>query len=131
MAVAVVVEESASSAPSNFFVVESYLFSDVGESAVAIVAEENVVSPEAAEEIVKAVVIVIADADAGLPAGAGEAGFFGDVGECAIAIIFVKMGSGSLTGGPLFGEVRAGGEGGVGPAGVIAVEENEARALGF
>src|SRR5207244_2291777 len=110
MAVAVVVEKSAASAPANFIVVHASFFGHVGESAVAVVAEENVVSPEAAEKIIEAVVIVIADADAGLPAGARQAGFFGDVGEGAVAIIFVEVRSGSLSRGPLFAELGAVGE---------------------
>src|SRR5256885_12438191 len=91
MAIAVVVEKSAAGAPADFVVVKTGFFRDVGERAVAVVAEENVVAPESAEQIVPAVVVVVADADAGLPAGATDAGFFGDIGECALAIIFVEM----------------------------------------
>jgi len=72
VAVAVVVEKGAAGAPANLFVVDAGAFSDVGESAVTIVVEENVVAPETAEKVVPAVVVVIAGADAGLPAGAAE-----------------------------------------------------------
>ena len=70
MAVAIVVEEGAAGAPAHAFVVNAGLASDVGECAVAVVVKQNVVSPEAAEQIVPAVVVVVADANAGLPAGA-------------------------------------------------------------
>ena len=73
MAVAVVVEKGAASAPADFFVIDAGFLRGVAERAVAIVVKQNVVSPEAAEEIVEAVVIVIADANAGLPSSAREA----------------------------------------------------------
>src|SRR5205807_2678720 len=47
-------------------------FRGVGKRAIAVVVEENVVAPETAEKVVPAVIVVIADADAGLPAGAAE-----------------------------------------------------------
>src|SRR5271154_4291814 len=90
MAVAIVIDPRASCAPAHVFFVQAGLFRDVGKSAVAVVAKQNIVAPEAAEKIVPAVVVVIADADAGLPAGARETGFFGDVGKRAVAIIFVE-----------------------------------------
>ena len=43
---------------------------DIGKRAVSIVMEENVVSPEAAEQVVPSIIVVVADADAGLPTGA-------------------------------------------------------------
>ena len=73
MAVAVVIEPGAARAPANLFVVKAGFASDIGERAVAIVAKEDVVSPEAAEEIVPAVVVVVADANASLPPGPREA----------------------------------------------------------
>ena len=45
-AVAVIVEKSAARSPANLFVEHTGLFGDVGERAVAVVAEENVVAPE-------------------------------------------------------------------------------------
>ena len=48
------------------------------------------------EEILEPVVVVVADADADGPTGILQAGFFGDVGERAIAIIFVEAIAGAL-----------------------------------
>jgi hypothetical protein len=42
-------------------------------------------------EIAEAIIVVIADADALSPAGASEAGFFGDVGKSAVVIVAVEM----------------------------------------
>ena len=89
MSVAIVVEEGAARAPADLFVVDSSFPCDVGKSAVAVVVEEDVVSPEAAEQVVPAIVVVVADADSSLPASASQAGFFGDVGESSVAIILV------------------------------------------
>ncbi len=111
--------------------IEAGFLRDVGERAVAVVVKQNVVSPEAAEEIVPAVVVVIADADAGLPAGAREAGFFGDVGESSVAIIFVEMRGRCLAGRPVRVETRAVGEINVEPAVVVVIEKGEAAAFGF
>src|SRR6202795_4058476 len=91
MAVAIVIEKRAARAPAIFFVVDASFLRHVGERSIAVVVEQNVVAPEAAEEGVPAVVVVVADANAGLPAGARQSGFFGDVGKRAVAIIFVEM----------------------------------------
>ena len=113
------------------FVVDTRFARDVRKSAVAVVVKQDVVSPEAAEEIVRAVVVVIADADTGLPAGAGEAGFFGDVCEGSITIIFVQMRSGGFAGGPVGIEARSVGEIDVQPTVKVIIEKSEAAALGF
>ena len=92
MAVAVVIEESAARAPAAFLLVEAGLPRDIGKRSVAVVVEEDVVAPEGAEQVVPAVVVVVAHADAGLPAAATNAGFLRDIGECAVAVVFVEMG---------------------------------------
>ena len=131
MAVAVVVEPGAARSPAILFVVNPGLAGDVGESPIAVVVKQNVVSPEAAEEIVPAVVVVVADADAGLPAGARQAGFFRDVGECAVAIVLVEMRSGCLAGRPVRVEASSVGEINIEPAVVVVIEEGQAAAFGF
>ena len=129
VAVAVVVEKRAAGSPADLFVVDTSLARHVGEGSVAVVVKENVVSPEAAEQIVPAIVVVVADANAGLPAGAAEAGFFRDVGECSVAIVFVEVRSGRFAGGPLRIEARSVGQIDVEPAIVVVVEESDAAAL--
>ncbi len=100
VAVAIIVEKSAARAPADAFIVEAGFASDIGKRAVAVVVKKNVVSPEAAEEVVPSVVVVVADAHSGLPAGARESGFFRDVGEGSVAVVLIEMRSGSLSGGP-------------------------------
>ena len=131
MAVAVVVEKGAAGAPAELLVVKAGLASDVGKGSVSVVVEQDVVSPEAAEQVVPAVVVVVADADAGLPAGASQAGFFGDIGERSVAIVLVQMRGRSLARRPVGVEARAIGEIDVEPAVVVVIEEGQAAAFGF
>ena len=105
MAVAIIVEECAACAPAHMLVIDAGLASDIGEGAVTVVVKKDVVSPETAEEIVPSVIVVVADADARLPAGAREAGLCGDIGKCSVAIVLVQMGSGRLTGRPGFSKL--------------------------
>ncbi len=131
VAVAVVIEPGAAGSPAVLFVVNPGLAGDVGESSVAVVVKQDVVSPEAAEQIVPAVVVIVADTDASLPTGAPQAGFLGDVGKGSVAIIFVEMRSGGLAGRPVGVEARAVGEIDVEPAIIVVVEERQAAAFGF
>ena len=78
-AVAIVVDERAACAPADIVVPESGLACDVAEGAVAIVVEEDVVSPESDEEIDVAVIVIVAGADALAPAGEGDVSFFGHI----------------------------------------------------
>jgi len=77
-------------------------FADVSEGAVAVVAVENIFSEVGDEEIVETIVIVVADTDSLSPAGMEQAGFGGDVGEGAVAIVFEEMRRGFLSGGKTF-----------------------------
>ena len=131
MAIAVVVEEGAAGAPADAVLKEAGGLGDVGEGAVAMVAHEAVLTPEAAEEIVEAVVVVIADADAGLPAGESKTGVFRYVSEGSVAVVLVEVRSGSFAGRPLGVETVAVGEVDVEPAIVIEVVEGNAAAFGF
>ena len=83
---------------------ETGFFGDVGESAVAIIVQENVVPPKRDEKIGEAVVIVIAGADALAPSDERDAGFLGDVGESAVAIIVIEVAGGFVA----FGETLEG-----------------------
>ena len=98
MTVAVVVEERAARSPASFFLVQAGFARGIGECAVSIVMEEDVAPPERAEQVVPSVVVVVAYANAGLPAGAANSGLLSDVSECAVAIVFIQVGGGYLAG---------------------------------
>ena len=79
----------------------------------------------------QSVVVVVADADAGLPSSASQARFLGDIGESSVAIVFVEMRSRSLSCGPLLAETRSVCQINVEPAVVIVIEKCDAAALCF
>ena len=62
----------------------------VGERAVAVVVIQDVVAVAGDEEVVEAVVVVVADGDRRCPARARQAGLLGDVGEGAVAVVPVE-----------------------------------------
>ena len=83
------------------------------------------------EEIVVAVVVVVADAAGLSPAGAKfQAGAFGDVGKCAVAIVLEQMAVGLVALGETL-EPPAIYEEDVEPAIVVIVVEGQAAAGGF
>src|SRR5579883_864428 len=89
-AVAVVIDPRAAAAVADARVQQAGAFGHIGEGAVAVVVEQQVLAPAGDEKIVEAVVIVIPDGDAGGPHGAAQAGFFGDIGERAVAMVAVE-----------------------------------------
>ena len=105
--IAVVIEESAAGAPVNLLVVQTSLAGYVGKRAIAVVVEQDVVSPEAAKQVIPAVVVIVADADSGLPPGACQARFFGHVAKRAVAIIFEQLGSRRPPRWPLLAQARS------------------------
>ena len=133
MAVAVVIDEGAASAPGFAGAGDAGFFADVGERAVAVVVVEDVFSVVGDVEIFAAVVVVVADADALAPAGVQQAGFLGDVGERAVVIVVVEMvrwrASFCARDGVI--ELRAVDDENVGPAVVVVVEDGDAGAGGF
>ena len=77
MPIPVIIEKSTTGAPAAFLLVEAGLAGNVGEGAISVVMEENVMSPEAAKEVIPSIVVVVAHADAGLPSESSESRFFG------------------------------------------------------
>ena len=95
MAVAVIIDEMCSrcsSGSSGPGWIRPGFLRYIGERAVAIIAVERVLAVVSDEQIVVAVVVVIADAASLSPAGAMlQAGAFGNIGECAVAIVLEQM----------------------------------------
>ena len=66
------------------------LAGDVREGAVTVVVVQDVLAPVGDEQILKSVVVIIADANSGSPTGADETRFCSYVGERAVAIVLVQ-----------------------------------------
>src|SRR2546425_7861309 len=73
-------------------------FTDLGESAVAIVVVQNIFAVVGDVQIFEAVVVVITDAHALAPTGVSQTGLCGDVGERAVMIVVIEMARRSFTG---------------------------------
>jgi hypothetical protein len=132
MAVAVVVDKSAAGAPGFARACDAGFFADVGEGAVAIVVIEDILAVVGYVQILEAVVIVIADADALAPAAVREAGFLGDIGKRAVVIVAVEMIGGSVL--YVYGrafELCTVDDEDVGPTVVVVIEDGDAGAGGF
>ena len=104
------------------------LFGDIGERAVAVVVEQNVLAPAGNEDIVKAVVIVISNGDAGGPEGACQTRFFRRIRKSAVAVVMVQADGGPF--GSIF-EAAPGEDDDIEPAVVVVIEEGCTTAHGF
>ncbi len=126
--IAIIVDPGAARAPASALVPEAGCPGDVGERAVAIVAVERVLSPLRDEDIVEAVVIVIADGDSEGPVLASQAGVGGDIGKRPVAVVPVEavrgVGDGAVAPGSRKGE-------NIQPAVVIVVDKRHPAADGF
>ena len=90
MAVAVVVKKAAAGAPALGSARQARLFRHLRKRSVPVVAEERVLSEIGDEQVVEAVVVIVADADGRSPPGLTKAGLIGDVGESAVAVVFIQ-----------------------------------------
>ena len=88
-------------------------------------------SPEATEEIIPTVIVIVADTDTGLPSGAGEAGFRSDIGEGSVAVVLKKMRCRRSTRRPASIEARPIREIDIEPTVAIVIKEGESTPLGF
>ncbi len=129
MAVPVVIEKSAACAPPSVLLVEASLARHIGKGSVSVVMEENVATPERAEQVVPAIVVVVAHAHAGLPSGPPKSGLLGHVGEGAVAIVLEKMRGGLFPCGPVRVEPVSIGQIDVEPSVIVIVEEGDAAAF--
>src|SRR5258708_330241 len=90
LAIPVVVDPGAARAPTGPVRAQSGFPGYVGKSAVPIVVIEDVLAPVSDEQILKPIVIVVANTNSGRPTCAEQARFRGYVGEGAVPIIFVE-----------------------------------------
>src|ERR1043165_678588 len=131
MSVAIVIEKSAACAPVDLFVINTGFAGHIREGAIAVVVEQKVVSPKAAEQVVPTVIVVVADADAGLPASAGQTRCFRDIGKCAVPVVLEELRGGCFSFRPFLAQTRTVGEIDVEPAIVVVIEKCNPAALGF
>ena len=66
------------------------LFGDIGKRAVAVIAIELVLPKVGAEQVLEAVVVVVAHAHRRRPAQIVQARLFGYVGKRAVAIVLIE-----------------------------------------
>ena len=88
-------------------------------------------SPETAEQIVPAIVIVITYANAGLPTGARESRFAGNVAERAVAIVFKELRCWRFSFRPLLAKTGSIGQVDIEPAVVVIVKKRDSASLGL
>ena len=122
--VAIVVDKGTASAPLRCGQRQACFASDVGERAVAVVAEKHIVVVIGEEKIVQPVVVEVADGDARDPTGTRQTGFRSDILERSVAIVLVQPVAGSR--GWSSAEARASQHQNVEPAIVIVIEESDA-----
>jgi hypothetical protein len=120
LAVAIVIDKGTAGIPALTVGGNAGLGGNIGERAVVIVVVEDVFAEVGNEEIVEAVVVVVADADGLSPAGMNQASLYGDVGEGAVAIIFVQAIGGLLARGKAF-QARAVHQKNIEPAIVVVI----------
>src|SRR5580704_10519929 len=88
-------------------------------------------TPETAEQIVPAVIVVIAYTNTSLPAGARQARFVSDVSKCAVTIVFEKLRCWRLPLRPLLAKMSSIGQVDIEPPVVVIVKERDSASLSF
>src|SRR5947207_15987194 len=88
--VAIVVHKAATGAPALLLTPKPGLLGQIRESAIAVIAVENVLPEAGAENIVKAVVVIVTHTNATSPTNRVQPCFFCNVRESAVTIVFVE-----------------------------------------
>ena len=86
----VIVHEAATGAPVLLLTPQARLPGHICKGTIAVIAVENVLPKAGAENIVKVVVVIITYTNAARPSKRMQSGFFSNVCESAISIVFVK-----------------------------------------
>src|SRR6516164_7532915 len=87
--------------------------------------------PKTAEQIIPTVVVVVANANPGLPTRPCQAGFLRHIGEGPVAIVLKKLGSWRFPLRPSLPQPRTVGQVDVQPTVVVVVKEGDAASFGF
>src|SRR5581483_3226945 len=130
--VPVIVEESAAGVPPPFAVAriggDAGLLRHVGESAVAVVVPQHAVTPVSDEQVVPAVVVEVAGADALPPTGVRHARLHRDIGKGPVAVVLIEAADGRPARRPLRLEARPVDEEDVEPPVVVVINKGTAAA---
>ena len=131
VAVPVIIEESAASAPTDVLLGKARLMGNIGKGAIAVVMKENVMAPEATKQVVPSIIVEIAHADAGLPTGTPEPRLFSNIGKGAVTVVLVQVRDRFLSSRPMRIEAISIAEVDVEPAVMVVVEKGQSASLGF
>jgi hypothetical protein len=99
--IAVIIDAGATRFPSALRLNESGPARYVRESSIAVVTIQDVLTPVSDEQVVKAVIVVVADGDAEGPVLAEQSGLFCYVGERTVAVVVIESVAGVLGAYPL------------------------------
>src|ERR1019366_2970531 len=129
MTIPVVIEKRTTCAPPTVFLMEADLARHIGEGSVSVVMEENIVTPERAEQVIPSIVVIVAYAYARLPPRPSEARLFRDVCEGTVTVVLEKMRGGLFPGSPVRVQPASIREIDVEPSVIIVVKECDAAAF--
>src|ERR1700730_10840004 len=128
MSIAVVVEECASRAPTAGRIGQTRRTGYIRERSVAVVAVEDVLSPVGDEQIVEAIIVIVAHTYAASPARLQQACPLGYIREAAVPVVFEEPIAGARRS---VGEASPGEQKNIEPAVVVEVEKGATTTEGF
>jgi hypothetical protein len=120
VSVAVVVEECASAAPAAGRIGQTRRTGHVRERSVTVVAVEDVLAPAGDEQIVEAIIVIVAHTYAASPARLQQACPLGYIREAAVPVVFEEPIAGARGS---VGEASPGEQKNIEPAVVVKVEK--------
>ena len=90
MSIAVVIQEGAAGSKPLLIAPQPGRLGNIGESSVAVVAVKHVLPEIGAKDIVKAIVVVVSDADSAGPPEQAQPCLFSDIRKCPIPVILIQ-----------------------------------------
>src|SRR6266567_4595301 len=90
MTIAVVVHERAACSKPRLIAPQPGGLGHIGEGSVAVVAIKSVLAEVGAEDIVKAIVVVVPDADSTSPSERAQTCFLRNIRKRSVAVVFVQ-----------------------------------------
>src|SRR5256885_9743661 len=128
MAIAVIVHKAAAGATVVLAAREASGLGHIREGAIAVVAIQNILPKTGAEDIVKAIVVIVSHANAERPANRMQPRFFRNIGKSAISVVLIETIARAFR---CALQARARQDENVHPAVVVIVNESTATASGL